>query len=290
MGGTSIEGQRQGPGPAARGGQRVMPGKTASVAFAERQFRLVDLSAVISNSTAGFEPNRHEITYYDHAHGAKTMNRLLGEGASFPGPTAAADEVVTLATHSGTHVDAPYHYGPESGGKPAATVDEVPLDWFFAPAFVLDMTHKSAGDSIQAGDVEAALAAMGHRGPPGEIALVRTDVSDHFHEPGYQNMHPGMRRSAVAWLVERGVRVIGIDAWGLDRPFPVMAAELRAGDEDQLWEAHLYGRERPYCQIEKLRNLRALPADGFMVAAFPVKIERAGGAWARVVAFVPDQN
>jgi kynurenine formamidase len=262
----------------------------ARVTLAGQRFRLVDLSATISNRTAEFEPNPHKITYHDHAHGAQTMSRLLGEGMSFPGPTAAADEEATLPTHCGTHVDAPYHYGPESGGQPAQTVDEVPLDWFFAEGFVLDMTHKKAGDSITAEDVEHALAAMGHDTPPGEIALVRTDVSEHFDEPGYQTLHPGMRRSAIAWLVERGVRVVGIDAWGIDRPFGVMAEELRLGDEDQLWEAHLYGRERPYCQLEKLSNLRSLPPDGFTVAAFPVKIERAGGAWSRVVALVPDRE
>ncbi|HEX3803518.1 MAG TPA: cyclase family protein [Solirubrobacteraceae bacterium] len=252
------------------------------------RFRLVDLSIAISNATAGFEPNPHRITYYDHAHGAQTMNRLLGEGATFPGPLAAADEEVTLPTHCGTHVDAPYHYGPESAGAPAATVDELPLDWFFGDGFVIDMTHKRPGDSIEDHDVEGAIASIGHEVRAGEIALVRTDVSEHFHEPGYHRLHPGLRSSAVAWLVERGVRMIGIDAWGIDRPFPVMAEELRAGNPDQLWEAHLYGRERPYCQIEKLTNLRALPSTGFTIAAFPVKIERAGGAWARVVALVPE--
>lgn len=261
-----------------------------TVTFAGQRFRLVDLSVAISNATTRFEPNPHEITYHDHAHGARTMGRLLGDGAQFPGELAAADEQVSLPTHCGTHVDAPYHYGPNSAGAPAQTVDEIPLAWWFGDAFVLDMTHKQAGDSIEDTDVRSALEHSGHEVRAGEIALVRTDVSDRFDQPGYHEMHPGLRRSAVAWLVERGVRLVGIDAWGIDRPFPVMARELHAGDAAQLWEAHLYGRERPYCQIEKLTNLRALPPDGFSVAAFPVKIERAGGAWTRVVAFVPEKT
>lgn len=48
--------------------------------------------------------------------------------------------------------------------------------------------------------------------------------------------------------------------------------------------------EREYCQIEKLANLAVIPVPhGFQVAAFPVKLARASGAWARVVAFVAAQ-
>ena len=185
-------------------------------------------------------------------------------------------------------MDAPYHYGPLSGGKPARTIDEVPLGWFFGDAFVLDMTHKRAGDGITEADVRSELDRIEYAVKPGDIALVRTDASTRFGQPGYENSHPGLRRSATAWLVGQGVRLIGIDAWGLDRPFDVMIAELRAGDSDQFWESHRFGREREYCQIERLTNLGAIPVPhGFLVAAFPVKIARASAGWTRAVAFVP---
>ena len=88
--------------------------------------------------------------------------------------------------------------------------------------------------------------------------------------------------------MDAGVRLIGIDAWGLDRAFDVMVDDARAG-RAQFWESHLLGREKEYCQIERLANLETLPrSTGFTVSAFPFKLERASAAWARVVAIVEE--
>jgi kynurenine formamidase len=252
---------------------------------------LVDLSDRVSNETAGHEPNAHHITYVDHAQTPAMYEGALGIPTDvWPDGRMAAVESVTLSSHTGTHVDAPYHYGPESAGAAALTIDRVPLSWCFGRGVLLDFSSLPAGAGIDADDVARALAEVGHRLEPYDIVLVRTDASRHFAEPGYENRHAGLRRTAVAYLVERGVRLIGIDAWGLDRPFDVMAAEAREGDVEQLWEAHFYGKEHPYCQIEKLCNLDALPRPtGFRVIAFPVKLERASAAWARVVAVYEEQ-
>ena len=88
--------------------------------------------------------------------------------------------------------------------------------------------------------------------------------------------------------MSQGVRLIGIDAWGLDRAFDVMAQEALAGDTAQLWESHKFGAEAEYCQIEKLTNLDQLPSPtGFTVLALPVRLAQASGGWARVVALLP---
>ena len=71
-------------------------------------------------------------------------------------------------------------------------------------------------------------------------------------------MHAGLTASATEWLIDQGVKLIGIDAWGLDRPFDVTAKEAKAG-KSQFWEAHLVGRRKKYCQIEKLCNLDRSP-------------------------------
>lgn len=256
--------------------------------------RIIDLSDTLRPETSPFELNRHEIRYVSHDEGLRMAEQVLKVPKSlldalFPEGHAWAVENITLSTHSGTHVDAPYHYGPVSGGVPARTIDQLPLEWFFSDGVVLNMTHKQRGEPITERDVEQELARIGYTLKPLDIVLVRTDTSEHFGEPGYDLMHPGLTRGAVKFLVERGVRVIGIDAWGLDRPFDVLIEEVKAGRKGAFWEAHFFGKEQEYCQIEKLTNLKAIPRPfGFKVACFPVKIARASAGWTRAVAIIDD--
>jgi kynurenine formamidase len=98
---------------------------------------------------------------------------------------------------------------------------------------------------------------------------------------------PGMTAEATRWLFERGVRVMGIDAWGWDAPLHLQAEEAkRTGEAGVFWAAHQV--DLPYAQIERLCNLAELPLQGFQVACFPLRIERASAAPARVVAILPD--
>jgi kynurenine formamidase len=263
-----------------------------------REVALIDLSDTLSNDTSAFEPNRHGISYVDHVRGrdlgAELFTSVLGipreatEKLFSRGHVWAVEEV-RLSTHSGTHVDAPYHYGPKmrGGGRPR-TIDEVPLRWCFGDGVLLDMTARDREEGISRAHVEAELERIGYELKPFDIVLIRTDASRHFKEPGYDRRHAGLRRCATAYLVERGVKTIGIDAWGLDRAFDVMAKEVLQGEEGvEFWESHFYGLENEYAQIEKLANLDRLPvAHGFTVMAFPYKVRGASAGWSRVVALV----
>ena len=88
-------------------------------------------------------------------------------------------------------------------------------------------------------------------------------------------------------LVDRGFRVTGIDGWSWDAPF-VQTAKKYAETKDAsiIWEGHKAGRHTGYCHIEKLHNLEQLPATGFTVSCFPVKVERASAGWTRAVAIL----
>jgi kynurenine formamidase len=240
-----------------------------------------DLSDCLSNATSAFEFNKHEIIYLTPETTA-AESAGWGLGPEFwPGGVALAAEVVTLSSHSGTHVDAPAHYGPAEHGR-ARTIDEVPLEWCFGDGVLLDFRERDRASGITRLDVEAELARIGHALKPLEIVLVMTGTE--LAQPGYESRHPGLRADATEYLVDRGVRLIGIDAWGLDRPFDVMIEDARAR-RAQFWESHLVGRRKEYCQIERLANLDALPRPtGFLVSAFPFKLEGASAGWARVVA------
>lgn len=251
--------------------------------------KIIDLSVPLRT-----DPNKviqARIEYQTHEQGAQSFGPMFGiDPADLPEGKFEAVETVTAVTHAGTHLDAPYHYWPTSGGQPARTIDKVPLEWCYGDGVVLDMTHKKRGELITLEDVTAALKKIGYKIKPWDIVLIRTDTTTrHYYERGYENMHAGMSAEATHWLVDRGVKVMGIDAWGFDRPFDDMVAEFKKGNKEQLWAAHLVGREKEYLHIENLINLDKIPRPfGFKVAAFPISIENGSAGWVRAVAIIEE--
>lgn len=245
--------------------------------------RLIDLSVPVEDGPSEATPV--EVVLLDHAAAPAALG-LRAE--DFPDGTAISNETVTLTTHTGTHMDAPLHYGPYSGGQVAAPIDEIPLEWCLAPGVRLDLRHIPPGAGITATDIEDALAKVPYELQPGDIPLIWTGADQLWGTDAYFSEFPGLTRDSTAWLVEHGARVIGIDCWGFDRPFASMIEDYRrTGNNASLWPAHLYGRERPYCQLEKLAHLEELPsASGFTVCCFPVKLTGLGAGWTRVVAIV----
>lgn len=253
--------------------------------------RLVDLSFLIQGSSPGLpEFMRIELEYSDHEAGAAELEGLLDIDRSLlrdgEGPAA---ERLSIGTHATTHVDAPWHYNSRIAGAPAQTIDELPLEWFYGPGVVVDARAKPDGDPVTRAEMEAGVAAGGHRLQPGDIVLVHTGRDAFIAERDYMWRGPGVTAEATRWLFEAGVRVMGIDAWGWDAPLDGQAEAARQrGEPGILWAAHQAGI--PYSQIERLTNLAALPATGFTVACFPLKIERASAAPARVVAILEGET
>jgi len=220
---------------------------------------------------------------------AKLLVRLLGlPFRLFPRDFAGwADDTVTMGVHATTHIDAPWHYGPVSGGAPAQTIEEIPLDRCIGPGVVLDLTHKADDDPITVADMEAALAKTGATLTDRTIVLIRTGRDRLMDTKEFWKTGTGMSAAATEWLLDRGVTVMGIDQWGWDLPFRAQIAKSRAtGDSTLFWEAHRVGQRRPYWHMEQLTNLGALPTQGFEVAVFPLKIVGASAAPARVVAIL----
>lgn len=254
---------------------------------------LIDLSIGLEDGVAS-EPEPPSIDRFGHEAGAERLAenlQALGhdvEAADFPDGMGLAWEDLEVIPHAGTHVDAPWHYGPTVGGEPAKTIDEIPLEWCRGEAVVLDFRWKDPGEEISVADLEAALEDLDHALSPGEIVLIQTGADELWGTPEYLTQFPGMSAAGTTFLAERGVKVIGTDAYGFDKPFTVMGERyLETGDEAELWPAHFAGREVEYCQIEKMANLDALPRrTGIPLVAFPISIEGASGGWVRPVAFV----
>jgi len=256
--------------------------------------RFVDLSIFLENDVITDPPfMRPKITYQGHQDTMADMKVFFPgvDSTQVPGGEGfAAAEVVTLTTHNGTHLDAPWHFHPtQDGGKPALTIDEVPLDWCFRPGVKLDFTAMPNGHVVTAQEVEDELARIGHDLQPLDIVLVNTAAGKAVGNPDYVNIGCGMGYEATMYLTSRGVRVTGTDAWSWDAPFSYTAAKVaETGDTSLIWEGHKAGRDIGYCHLEKLHNLEVLPPNGFTVSCFPHKIRGASAGWTRAVAIFED--
>jgi kynurenine formamidase len=250
--------------------------------------RFVDLSApIVADPPELPELLRTEIDFADHARGAQDVEAMFGISPELlrDGEGWAVETFRRLGTHNSTHLDAPYHYNSTIGGRPAKRIDELPLQWFHAPGVVLDFCAKADGDAITPEEVQDELARVGHELQPLDIVLVRTGRDAHYGTLQYMGIGPGVTPAATRWLHERGVRVMGIDAWGWDRPLWMQAEDAKRSSAPGIfWAAHQMDLE--YSQIERLCNLAALPPTGFTVSCFPLRIVGASAAPARVVAIV----
>jgi kynurenine formamidase len=255
--------------------------------------RILDLSIAIENDIASDpEPYRPQVTYHrhDNTHG-QLMPFFPGlEKSDLPDEEAWAVEEVQLNTHNGTHMDAPWHYhSTMDGGDPSWTIDQAPLDWCYRPGVKLDFRHFEDGYVASAADVEAELARIDHDLQPLEIVVVNTSAGAAYGDPDYIHRGCGMGREATLYLTERGVRVVGTDAWSWDAPFLHTARRFaESKDPSIIWEGHKAGRDIGYFQMEKLHQLEELPPDGFEICCFPVKIKGASAGWTRAVAILPD--
>ena len=171
---------------------------------------------------------------------------------------------LSMGSHTGTHVDAPYHVDDR-----LPTLDELPLDRFTGPAVVVDA--RDAGPREALGPERFAPAAR-----PGAIVLVATGWSAHWGTEAYL-AHPYLAPEAARLLAEAGVGTVGIDALSVD-PTPA---------ED--FPAHLALCGAGVLIAENLANLAALldaqaAGEAIEVSLLPLRLTRGDGSPVRAVA------
>ena len=265
--------------------------------------RYIDLSMTLENDVVSDPPFlAPKIEYQSHSETRNELQQFF-PGADLEsirgGEPFAAVECVHLTAHSGTHVDAPWHYHPmqdaalSTGMRPAQTIDEMPLAWFFNPGVKLDFTAKHDGYVITAADIEEELHRIGHELQPLDIVVVNTAAGQALkdRDPQYVSRGAGVGYEGTMYLLERGVRVTGTDGWSWDAPFVHTKSRVEeTGGSGLIWEGHRAGVDIGYCHIEKLHNLEAIPPTGFMISCFPHKIKGASAGWTRAVAIFDSEE
>lgn len=255
--------------------------------------RLIDLSVALETDIPS-DPDMMlpSIEYMTHQDTASQMAGFF-PGLSvtdLPSGEGWALEKLSVYTHNGTHLDAPYHHhSTMNQGERAITIDEVPLEWCLAPGVKLDFRHLPDGHIVTPQEIDDELDRIGHQLSPLEIVLVNTSAGDRYGHPDYLARGCGMGREATLHLLKQGVRVTGTDAWSWDAPFPITAQRYaEEGDASIIWEGHRASMDIGYCHIEKLTQLELLPASGFTVSCFPFKIKAASAGFVRAVAIIED--
>jgi arylformamidase len=164
--------------------------------------------------------------------------------------------LLTMGSHTGTHVDAPYHFladGPRLG--------EVALDRMVGEALVADLRGRAAVDAAALADVPIKR---------GDILLCRTDNSWRWEKPHFQRDFVYVTDGAAKVLVERGVVALGMDYLSIEQfgspDFPVHHRLLGAG----------------VFVIEGL-DLKAVEPGRYTLVCLPLKFPELDGAPARAV-------
>ena len=236
--------------------------------------RLIDLSMSVDNDMVSFpkivKPSLEMYqTWEEYA---------TAIGADEHGVTwLTATYRVELSDHLGTHMDSLRHLRDDAPGP-----EGIPLEYCYGDGVVLDFRHKEAGAGISAEEVQAELARIGYTLKPLDIVLIMTGAGAYQEEQRYLTDHSGMTAGAVHWLLDQGIKMMGIDAITFDPPVWAMF------ERKQFWEAHRVMLEREWYHLENLTNLDLLKPFGFKLSVFPVKWVNTTGSPVRAVAIVED--
>ena len=118
-------------------------------------------------------------------------------------------ETITVSTHNGTHMDAPYHYhSTMDNGNRAITIDEVPLEWCYGKGVKFDFRSFSDGYVVNVDDIKKELDRIEHTLSPLDIILVNTAASGHYGKPDFLLKGCGVGKDATIYLLDQGVRSV----------------------------------------------------------------------------------
>lgn len=189
-------------------------------------------------------------------------------------------QTLTIAEHTGAHVDAPAHSVPELS---ESTVERWPVGHLIAPGVRLDLTRLELGpgERATAHDLEAAAKHAGAGDLDDHVILLdfgwhRRSSTNGAPADFLAANSPGLADSAVEWLAAKKPRAIGADTLSVETAL-VDGTPTTSGRGHALWS------RAGIAIIESLANLERV-TDRFLFVALPLKIDRGSGSPLRPIA------
>jgi kynurenine formamidase len=228
---------------------------------------IVDLSQPIYKGMPVYPGHLATVVFDFHTH-AETLGK-------FESDLSYATKGLILSDHGPTHVDSISHFDPAEG---AAGIDEMPLDTFWGEGTCIDISSTPAGEYCSAADLDESLEASGADLHPGDVLLMHTGAFERDGgTPDYLTGYPGLDESGAEWLVERQVKVFGVDCPSPDSP------------KSPTYPVHLMCRREGITHYENLAGLRPLIGRRFVFVGLPLKVVGGHGSPVRAAALLVDE-
>jgi len=170
-----------------------------------------------------------------------------------------------LYSHSGTHMDAPWHFEVSKQG-----IDELHLSRLISEAWVVDLTFIQPQEEIRVKHLEETLINF----QSGESILLHTGWSKKLGTDAYRNALPRISKELALWMGKKGVNILGVE--------PPSVADVNHLEE--VTEIHNILMQNDIIIAERLCNLDALSQSKVTLIALPLKVEKGDGAPARIIA------
>jgi len=176
-------------------------------------------------------------------------------------------EFLFMSTHTGTHMDAPYHF-LEKGAK----IHEISLKKLVSEA-VLIKSKKKEGESVTKTDIQKFEKKHGKIASFSSV-IFYTGWQRNLQKKYYFEKNPGLSVSAAKYLASKKINLVGIDSPSIDL------------GTDSKFSVHQIFAKKGILVVENLANLEKIKSSKFHLVVLPLKLKNATGSPVRAIAFV----
>jgi arylformamidase len=174
-------------------------------------------------------------------------------------------ELLFLSSHTGTHLDAPFHFV-----KNGIKIDQIPLDRLMGKAILIKI-RKSKNSAITKSDIVEFEKKNGTI-PDKSSVFFFTDWQKNLKKNNYFTENPGLTLSAATYLAQKNTNLVGIDSPSIDL------------GKDESFSVHHVLSKNNILIVENLANLTKINSKEFDFVILPLKLKDATGSPVRAVA------